>query len=146
MQNDGAGVLVVDDDVDIATNMKDILCSMGYRVDVAHDGASALAMTSRCRYDVALLDFKMPDMNGATLYREIKSVQPSITAIMVTAQADSDGLARAHDAENWRVVRKPVDVAKLITLIAKATKQPKGGLHCVPAELSGRLDRDSSQH
>jgi two-component system, NtrC family, response regulator HydG len=65
-------ILVVDDEVDTCRNLSDILTDLGYRVDVAHDGFTALAMVRQKPYDVALLDLKMPGMDGLTLYREIK--------------------------------------------------------------------------
>lgn len=62
----------MDDEVDICLNYADILTDMGYAVDVAHAGASALKNIKERVYDVALLDLKLPDMDGLTLYREMK--------------------------------------------------------------------------
>ena len=70
-----AHILVVDDEVDTCHNLSDILTDLGYRVDVAHDGISALELVRRNAYDVALLDYKMPGMDGLTLYREIKRLR-----------------------------------------------------------------------
>ncbi len=64
-------ILVVDDEVDTCCNLSDILTDLGYGVDVAHEGQTALAMVRRKSYDVALLDYNMPGMDGLTLYREI---------------------------------------------------------------------------
>jgi len=65
-------ILVVDDEVDACLNLADILSDLGYRVDLAHDGESALALVRQRRYDVALLDLMMPGMDGTTLYGEMK--------------------------------------------------------------------------
>ncbi len=113
-------ILVIDDDVDIATNVCDILHEFGYRVNMAHDGASALKLARGTTYDLALLDFKMPDMDGAELYEEIKAIQPSLVAIMITAYAGNDGVQRARNAGTRHVLRKPVDVSQLLSLIEKA--------------------------
>ena len=117
-------ILVVDDDVDISTNVRDILVEFGYRADMAHDGMSALKLVEKNLYDVALLDYQMPDMDGATLYQRIKSIQPSLVAIMVTAHAGSDGVQRAKDLGTWHVLRKPVNLQLLLELIDKAANQP----------------------
>lgn len=124
MSDEPHRVLIVDDDVDICQNMNDILQEFGYRTDMAHDGASAMKLVNSTRYDVALLDFKMPDTDGAALYTEIKKVQPSLIAIMVTAYAGSDGVQRAKDAGTWHVLRKPVDFEQLLSLIDEGAKQP----------------------
>lgn len=117
-------VLVVDDDYDIRANIQDILTDLGYRVDAAHDGVSALKLVERSAYDVALLDYKMPGMDGATLYREIKRLRPEIVAILVTAHAGNNGVQEALNAGTWRVLRKPVDVSQLLPLVDAASSQP----------------------
>jgi len=113
-------ILVVDDDRDIALNMSDLLTDLGYHIDIAYDGESALKLVAQNDYDIALLDFKMPDMDGASLYEKIKRLQPALVAIMVTAYAGSDGVDRAKRAGTWQVLRKPVDFEKLLGLIQQA--------------------------
>src|SRR6187549_2886701 len=83
----GASILVVDDEVDTCRNLFDILTDLGYRVDVAHDGFSALELVKRSAYDLALLDLRMPGMDGLTLYRAIKKLRAGTVAILVTAYA-----------------------------------------------------------
>lgn len=117
-------VLVVDDDDDIRSNVRDILEDLGYRTDTAHDGPSALQLVERSTYDVALLDFKMPGMDGATLYAEIKKIRPEIVAIMVTAYAGSNGVDKAKEAGTWKVLRKPVDFGALLPLVEQAAQEP----------------------
>jgi CheY-like chemotaxis protein len=121
---DAPAILVVDDDADIRCNVKDILDDLGYRADTAHDGPSALHMVKNHSYDVALLDFKMPGMDGATLYAEMKKLRPEIVAIMVTAYAGSDGVSKAKAAGTWKVLRKPVDFAALLPLLEQAASEP----------------------
>jgi CheY-like chemotaxis protein len=121
---DDRRVLVVDDDVDICHNLSDILGDLGYRVDCAHDGASALALVRDHAYDVALLDFKMPGMDGLTLYREIKKLRPETVALLVTAYAGPTTADEALAAGTWRVVPKPVNFSKLLGLVDEALEQP----------------------
>ena len=56
MQPRSPSVLVVDDEEDTCRNLSDILTDLGYQVDIAHEGLTALELVSRNRYDVALLD------------------------------------------------------------------------------------------
>ena len=117
-----ASILIVDDDQDIAINMSDVLNDLGYEADIANDGSSALKLARSKQYDVALLDFKMPDMDGAELYARMKKLQPSVVAIMVTAYAESDGVDRALSAGTWQVLRKPIDFDKLLGFIQEAAR------------------------
>lgn len=117
-------ILVVDDEVDTCRNLSDILTDLDYRVDVAQDGFAALELVRRNPYDVALLDLKMPGMDGLTLYREIKKIRSGTVAIVVTAYASS---ATANDALNagaWQILVKPIDFPKLLKLVDQALDQP----------------------
>jgi DNA-binding response OmpR family regulator len=117
-------ILVVDDEPDICANLRDILGDMGYLVDTAANGEEALALMRAKRFDVALLDFKMPGMDGVTLYRKVKENQSGTVAIIVTAYASSAVSSDALDAGAWKVVSKPVDFASLLRLIDEALEQP----------------------
>lgn len=117
-------VLVVDDDEDIRATMADILADMGYHVETAGEGLSALELVRRRPFDVALLDFKMPGMDGLTLYREIKKVRAGTVAMLVTAYAGGTTAADALGAGAWRVLPKPVDVTSLLRLIDEVLGQP----------------------
>lgn len=117
-------VLVVDDEVDTCRNLSDILTDLGYEVDVAHDGPSALDKVRRKAYDIALLDLKMPGMDGLTLYREIKKLRADTVAIVVTAYASSSTAEAALAAGASQLLSKPVDLPKLLRLVEQAADQP----------------------
>jgi CheY-like chemotaxis protein len=119
-----SSILVVDDDVDTCRNLSDILTDMGYQVTTAHDGPSALALLRQAPFDVALLDYKMPGMDGLTLYREIKKLRAGTVAIVVTAYAGGTTTEEALEAGAWRVLPKPVDFGKLLGLVGEAVGQP----------------------
>lgn len=124
MGNGKPSILVVDDDVDTCRNLSDILTDLGYRVDTAHDGPAALELVRHNAYDVALLDYKMPGMDGLTLYRAIKRLRAGTVAIVVTAYASGTNAAEALEAGAWQVLPKPVDFPKLLGLVAEAAGQP----------------------
>jgi DNA-binding NtrC family response regulator len=119
-----AWILVVDDDPDICRNLSDILTDLGYQVDTAQDGASALELVRRRPYDVALLDLKMPGMDGLTLYREIKKERAGTVSLLVTAFAGPATAEEALAAGAWKVVAKPVNFPKLLRLVDEALDQP----------------------
>jgi DNA-binding NtrC family response regulator len=124
MSNKGPSVLIVDDDRDACANLRDILADLGYHVDVAYDGASALDLIRQQPYDVALLDLKMPGMDGLTLYRRIKSIRAGTVAIIVTAYATSETASAAVEAGAWTVLPKPVQFSEVLRLVAQALDQP----------------------
>ncbi len=103
---------------------RDILSDFGYAVEIAHNGYEALASINERRFDVALLDLKMPGMDGLQLYREIKKRCPSIVAIIVSAYATGETVQEAQQAGASHVLTKPVDPATLLPLIDEAVEQP----------------------
>ena len=117
-------VLIVDDDEDIRANIEDILDDLGYRTATAADGNAALELLQSQTYDVALLDYKMPGMDGATLYSEMRRICPELVAIMISAYCGSDGADRATEAGVWSVLRKPVDFSVLLPMINEAMDAP----------------------
>jgi two-component system, NtrC family, response regulator HydG len=117
-------ILVVDDDVDTCRNLSDILIDLGHRVDIAHDGSAALELVRNKHYDVALLDLKMPGMDGLELYRQIRRMRSDTVALIVTAYAGGSTMADALAAGAWQVLAKPVDFPLLLGLVGQAIDQP----------------------
>lgn len=119
-------ILIVDDDDDILANLSDILSDLGYETVTACDGQIALekvagsVATDNSPFDLCLLDFKMPGMDGVELLEKIHEENPKLRAIMITAYAGSDGVQRALAAGTWKVLRKPVDIEKLLGIIDEA--------------------------
>ncbi|HUY31934.1 MAG TPA: response regulator [Pirellulales bacterium] len=124
MTDPPARILVVDDEVDTCANLSDILSELGYQVDVAYDGRSALELVERTCYDVALLDLKMPGMDGLELYRRIKALRAGTVAIVVTAYASGQTAQEALTAGAWRILAKPLDFPQLLKLVDEAIEQP----------------------
>jgi CheY-like chemotaxis protein len=117
-------ILVVDDDRDICRNLSDILTDLDYQVDTAHNGLSALELVRQRPYDIALLDLKMPGMDGLTLYRQIKKQRAGTVSLLVTGYASPATAAEALAAGAWKVVAKPVDFPELLDLVDEALGQP----------------------
>ena len=121
-------IMIVDDDIDILANLADILEDLGYETDTAASGEIAIEKMMRicpdasdCQYDLCLLDFKMPGMDGADLYERILKINPNLRAIMITAYAGDDGIERARKIGTWKVLRKPVDIEELLSMIREST-------------------------
>ena len=110
-------VLVVDDNRDTAIGMARLLGVSGYAVKTAHDGPSALELVRKRPYRVAVLDYRMPGMDGLTLCREIRARSSGTVAIIVTAYAGGIPPEEFLGAGARRVLRKPVDVRELLDVV-----------------------------
>lgn len=117
-------ILIVDDEADTCENLFDIFTDLGYQADVAYDGPAALALVARQHYDLALLDLRMPGMDGLELYRRIRQVSASTVALVVTAYATSDTAQSILQAGAWKILPKPVDIGPLLRLVQQAIDSP----------------------
>lgn len=122
--NTSSSILIVDDEEDACRNMADILGDFGYHVDIAFNGINALELARSHTYDVALLDLKMPGMDGLTLYRQIKKFSAGTIAIIVTAYAAKATATEALSAGAVSVFPKPVDFPRLLTIMNQALLRP----------------------
>lgn len=120
-----AAILCVDDDPDTCASLSDILADLGYRVDVAYDGASALQLIEHDGYGLALLDYLMPGMDGLELYRRIAVLRPGLVGVFVTAFAASGLGEAALEAGVRRVLLKPINFGELIPLIEEVVGKPE---------------------
>lgn len=119
-------VLVVDDDVDNAQMMAEVLQDEGYEVKVAHSAEAAMTQWRASHFDAALLDALMPDVSGWELARQIRSESPHALLAMVTG-ADVRGQNRSNLALVDAVFRKPVDVGALDEFLSQGEHPPTGG-------------------
>ncbi len=110
-------ILMVDDDRDACRNLSDILMDCGYHVDAAHEGPAALRLVQRQAYDLALLDLRMPGMDGLTLCKEVTRMRPDTVAMVITGYPEDVEPAAARAAGVHRVFPKPVDVPRLLVTI-----------------------------
>jgi len=110
-------ILVVDDDETIRTTMKAILQDEGYIVDLAATGKEAIQKTTEKNYNIALLDIRLPDMEGVELLKLLKDGIPRTRKIMVTGYPSMQNAISALNKNADAYLLKPVDVEKLLATV-----------------------------
>jgi DNA-binding NtrC family response regulator len=114
-------VLVVDDEPDIRSTVKEILEDEGYQVVVAEDAAAAREARRSARPDVVLLDIWMPDLDGISLLREWSaSGALSCPVIMMSGHGTVETAVEATRLGAYDFVEKPISLAKLLLTIERA--------------------------
>ena len=114
-------ILVVDDNEKFCQNVVDILELKGYEAVVAYNGHKALELVKQNRYDLVLMDVKMPVMNGVEAFKNIKKFTPDTPVIMMTAFAVEDLIREALQEGAFGSLRKPLDFDELFSLLKRAT-------------------------
>jgi DNA-binding response OmpR family regulator len=125
-------ILFVDDEQDITFAIGIGLEDNGFVVDTFNDPLLALQSfkendeknNNRKSYDLAILDIKMPKMNGFELYNEIRKIDGKVKICFITAfdiQKDEnfDSIIESADKDKPVVIRKPIDIEELVKRIKK---------------------------
>ncbi|MDH5461260.1 MAG: response regulator [Candidatus Bathyarchaeota archaeon] len=110
-------ILVVEDDKAILKGLKGILQSEDYSVDTAETGQEALHKFKTKFFNLALLDIKLPDIEGTELLRIMHENQPEMMKIMVTGYPSLENAVIALNQGADAYVIKPVKPEKLLDLI-----------------------------
>ncbi len=118
-------ILIADDDREACQTLKDELEPRGYKIHVAHDGASALAQARAGGIDLMLLDLKMPVMSGFDVYMELERSGETVPTIIVTgyAEEESDAIRELNSRSVATVFTKPFDMKKLLDSIDKLASE-----------------------
>jgi DNA-binding NtrC family response regulator len=112
-----ARILVVDDDVNIRKTMEAILSSEGYTVDLAEDGKEAIRKSESATYNIALIDIRLPDMDGVELLTRMKDTVPRTRKIIITGYPSVQNAIEAVNRKADTYLVKPVDLEKLLIII-----------------------------
>ena len=113
-------VLVVDDEEELISILIERLEFRGYEVDGVFSGGDALSLSLRKDFDVAVIDVKMPEINGIETLKRLKMSHPNIKVILMTGHGSPlEGIeGMAEGAYDYLV--KPVDIDELVAKINAA--------------------------
>jgi|ERR1051325_225256 CheY-like chemotaxis protein len=114
-------VLVVDDDCDVTSTLKELLHDCDYEVDVAFDGVQALGKIKAKSYQAILCDYQMPRMNGQALFETLLHSHPELTTrfIFVTGNARIPEVHQFLIAARVPFLEKPFRSAEVLHLVEK---------------------------
>lgn len=116
-------ILIVDDHPAMRTTLKDLLEEEGYDITTAASGTEGIERCKEKRYDIILLDVRMPDMNGVEAFKQIKTLHRDIRVIMMTAYSMNKLKSEALNEGAVAFLQKPLDIQNVLSII-KDTEQP----------------------
>lgn len=125
---DRATILIVEDEETQRSLLAGLLRKEGYTVEEAGDGTTALDLIRTRTIDLALLDFKLPDMDGLAILKRLKEINPEIEVIMITAFGSIENAVNALKSGASEYLTKPIDLDDLLFKIKK-TEDKKYLIH-----------------
>ena len=116
-------ILVVDDERAIRNSLKEILGDEGYDVDIAEDGATAVGMAEKERYDVIFCDIKMPNMEGTEVLEKLRTDGVDAAIVMISGHGDIDTAVECIKKGAFDFIQKPLDLNRILITIKNATER-----------------------
>ena len=119
-------ILVVEDEVRLASTLQDLLEMNGYVADVCHDGESGLDNALTSIYDVMILDVMLPRLDGFTVLRRLRAAGNATPVLMLTARSEVTDRVEGLDCGADYYLTKPFEPRELLACIrALARRQPE---------------------
>ena len=115
-----ARILIVDDEERMASVVAMALGRTGYECETCNSGAAALAALAEHNADVVVTDWKMPQMDGLDLLRQLRARQPGLPVILLTAHGSVPSAVAAMREGAFDYVTKPFDNDELRAVVARA--------------------------
>ena len=110
-------LLIVDDEKNVRESMTRLLRRKGYDTEGAESGTEALQKIRSKFFDLIILDFMMPDMDGLETFLRAKEINPEIKAIMLTGYGAPEREIEVKELGVKKFVRKPVTIERLVDVV-----------------------------
>ena len=139
----GETILVCDDDLSVLEFLGDALKGAGYHVVSVHDGRSVLpALEANPSIRLLVVDFAMPEMNGAAVVRQVRAYRPDLPILMITGKTEPDAVQT--EIPTVPILSKPFRQEQLAARVERvAAANPRGCVrvrtcHELPAPIGTR--------
>jgi DNA-binding NtrC family response regulator len=115
-----ARVLVVEDDMNVASMLRELLSTLGYAAQIAETGSAAFRLLPQFEPDVVLLDLTLPEMPGEAVLDQLLRTHPHVPVIVMTGNLDPDLAHRVRTRGAFDHVVKPFNLTRLAGLLETA--------------------------
>jgi len=119
-------ILLVDDDMIFGKNLATILRERGYETGLADSANSAFEKLAEEKFDIVLLDVKLPDISGTEVFKKIKQDNPDIDIIMITAFSCDLLVKQLAEKSKFYCFSKPFDINEVLGAVDKLAKEKEG--------------------
>ncbi len=125
MDNNTIKVLLVDDEAELVNSLRKRLLRRGFIAVGVHSGPEAVYVVKQRSFDVAVVDLKMPGMDGLQVLEQLKTLQPMLKSIILTGHGSIDAAHQSGRLEAIKFLTKPADFGQLIELIETAYQEKR---------------------
>ena len=132
-------LLLVDDDIRLLDSLRELLNGLGYKLTLASSGKEAVGHLARLKFDLILLDLRLPDMNGCQIMDFLKEHEIDAHVIVLSGDTTIEAAISALEHGAFGYLRKPYDPRELLKLIDNSRQRKQLETH--NQQISSRLER-----
>jgi two-component system, chemotaxis family, protein-glutamate methylesterase/glutaminase len=121
--NNKVNILIVEDHPSHQYMLKQILISEKYNVDTASDGLKAIEMATKKKYEIVLMDVRMPNMDGIAATEALYQIDPMQKVVFVTASISDDTRRKIKSLNVFDYLYKPIKLNNLLDIVDRAVKK-----------------------
>ena len=133
-------ILVVDDDMNFAHTLCDILGSAGHQCQHAHSVDAAMGILEQQRFDCVLSDVRMPGQSGPDLYQWIKGNQPNLPFILMTAYTSSEIIENSLASGVLTALHKPVNIPAILRFFTELSQTLRAAVISIEKDICGIIE------
>jgi len=138
--NNKPRILVVDDDANTRETLSMIFKRKGYNVDAAKNGQEAIQKSRTGFFNLALLDIKLPDMEGTELLTKMHNNTPQMKKIMITGYASLENAIKSLNLGANAYIMKPVNPEELLKIVKEKLKEQEEAEKMTEEKVSDWLE------
>lgn len=116
-------ILIIDDDTYICTLLENFLEEKGFQTDTAMSGKAGIKKATNSSFDLILLDYRLPDSDGISVFNQIKKNASGVPVIIITAYGEIRSAVKLMKAGVFNYVTKPLRPEELLNLVNDALKK-----------------------
>lgn len=120
-----SSILIIEDDRSLLDSLATLLRGEGWRVDTAMTGREALTKSKKGLYHVAIIDIRLPDVEGTDLLDKLRETVPHTRKIILTGYPDLENAVKALNRGADMYLIKPIESEKLLNIIKGQLKKRK---------------------
>lgn len=125
MTENNAVILIVEDDPNARRNLAKILAGKGYQVRQSASGAEALKTCSQEFVNIALIDMRLPDIDGLEVMDRLRGISPDTVAIMMTGYASLETAIEAMNLGSYSYITKPMSMDEVLIILSRALEKQR---------------------
>ena len=133
-------VLIVDDEKNIASSLKEILTDEGYEVSVAEDGIGALNLIQSDPPDLVLLDIWLPGMDGIEVLKTVKTYHPEIEVLIMSGHGTIETAVKATKLGAFDFIEKPFSLDQLTQSVESVFREKKKNQRALGNNIRGKKE------